>query len=306
LQGFALKRLERYRELAAKQIIPHLGTIALQALRPAQIEAWHSTLLRAGGANGGPLSPRTVGHAHRLLHSVLEHAARLEVVGRNVASVVSPPKVDRVEIEILTAEQINAVLARLADHSLLPIVSMALGTGMRRGELCGLAWGAVELDKAMMVRVERSLEETRAGLRFKSPKTANGRRTISLAQGTVAMLREHRARQLEQRLLLGLGRLADDDLVFARPDGSPYPPDTLSRDWWRVVSSLDLPRIMFHALRHSHASALIAAGLDVVSVSKRLGHGSPTITLNVYSHLFDRADTRAAAAIDAVLAGTPK
>ena len=107
---------------------------------------------------------------------------------------------------------------------------MALGTGIRRGELCGLAWGAVELDKAM-VRVERSLEETRAGLRFKQPKTVNGRRTISLAQGTVAMLREHRARQLEQRILLGLGRLADDDLVFARPDGSPYPPDTLSRDW---------------------------------------------------------------------------
>jgi integrase len=179
------KTLERYRELAAKQIIPHLGTIALQALRPAQIEVWHSTLIRAGGANGGPLSPRTVGHAHRLLHSVLEHAARLEVIGRNVASIVSPPKVGRGEIEILTAEQINAVLARLADHSLLPIVSMALGTGMRRGELCGLAWGAVELDKAM-VRVERSLEETRAGLRFKQPKTASGRRTISLVPSCIS------------------------------------------------------------------------------------------------------------------------
>ena len=152
-----------------------------------------------------------------------------------------------------------------------------------------------------MVRVERSLEETRAGLRFKPPKTASGRRSVSLPQGTVEMLRAHRARQLQQRLLLGLGRLADDDLVFARPDGSPYPPDTLSRDWWRVVSSLDLPRIMFHALRHSHASALIAAGLDVVSVSKRLGHATPTITLNVYSHLFATTDTRAAAAIDSIL-----
>jgi integrase len=294
------KTLERYRELSAKQIIPHLGTIALQALRPAQIEAWHSTLIRAGGANGVPLSPRTVGHAHRLLHVVLDHAMRLEVIGRNVASIVSPPKVDRVEIEILTAEQINAVLARLADHSLLPIVAMALGTGMRRGELCGLAWGTVDLDKAT-VRVERSMEQTRAGLRFKPPKTNSGRRTISLAQGTVAMLREHRARQMELRLKLGAGKLGDDDLVFAKADGSPYKPDDLSRDWGMVGRRWGLPRVPFHALRHTHASALIAAGLDVVSVSKRLGHATPTITLSVYSHLFDRADTRAAAAIDTIL-----
>jgi integrase len=225
---------------------------------------------------------------------------RLEVIGRNVASVVSPPRIGRVEIEILTAEQINAVLARLADHSLLPIVSMALGTGMRRGELCGLAWGAVELDKAL-VRVDRSMEQTRAGLRFKSPKTASGRRVVSLPQGTVAMLREHRVRQMELRLKLGAGKLGDDDLVFAKADGSPYKPDDLSRDWGMVGRRWGLPRVPFHAMRHTHASALIAAGLDVVSVSKRLGHATPTITLNVYSHLFATTDTRAADAIDTIL-----
>jgi integrase len=294
------KTLERYRELATQQIIPHLGDVGLQALRPAQVEAWHTTLINNGGTTGGPLSPSTVAHCHRLLHRVLDHAVRLEVIGRNVASIVSPPKIGRVEIQILTAEQINAVLARLADHSLLPIVSMALGTGMRRGELCGLAWGAVELDKAL-VRVERSMEQTRAGLRFKSPKTASGRRVVSLPQGTVEMLRAHRVRQMEWRLKLGAPRLADDDLVFAKADGSPYRPDDLSRDWGMVGRRMGLPRIPFHALRHTHASALIAAGLDVVSVSKRLGHASPTITLNVYSHLFDRSDTRAAAAIDTIL-----
>jgi integrase len=101
------------------------------------------------------------------------------------------------------------------------------------------------------------------------------------------------------RLLLGLGRAGDDDLVFARPDGSPYPPVTLSRDWWRAVNSLDLPRITFHALRHSHASALIAAGLDVVAASRRLGHGSPAITLWVYAHAFNKTDAAAAQAIEA-------
>jgi integrase len=171
---------------------------------------------------------------------------------------------------------------------------------MRRGELCGLAWGAVDLDKAV-VQVERSLEQTQAGLRFKSPKTRSGRRTISLAGSTVETMRARRRRQLEQRLLLGMGKLTDEDLVFAKPDGAPYPPNDLSRDWWRATIALDLPRVSFHALRHTHASALIAAGLDVVAVSKRLGHSSPTVTLGVYSHLFHTSDTRAADAVEEML-----
>ena len=172
---------------------------------------------------------------------------------------------------------------------------------MRRGELCGLAWGTVDLEGAT-VRVERSLEETREGLRFKAPKTRHGHRTVSLPPFVVEILRAHHRKQSEQRLLLGLGRAGHDDLVFARPDGSPYPPDTLSRDWWRATIALDLPRIMFHALRHSHASALIAAGLDVVAVSRRLGHGSPAITLGVYAHAFNKTDAAAAQAMEAAMA----
>ena len=168
---------------------------------------------------------------------------------------------------------------------------------MRRGELCGLTRGALDLDAAT-VRVECSLEETAAGLRIKPPKTRYGLRTVSLPASTVEALREHYRCQLEQRLLLGLGRPGPDDWVFPLPDGSPYPPDKLSRDWGNVVRDRKLPRVMFHALRHSHASALIAAGLDIVTVSKRLGHGSPAITLGVYAHLFNRTDAAAAQAIE--------
>jgi integrase len=294
------KTLERYRELTERQIIPHLGATVLQKLRPAQVHNWHATLLKSGGVTGGPLSPRTVGHAHRVLHRSLERAMRLEIIGRNVASAVRPPKVAAAEIAILSAEQIAHVLARLDGHPLHPITALALGTGMRRGELCGLAWGAVDLDSAV-VRVERSMEETREGLRFKGPKTRHGHRVVSLPPVAVEILRAHRRKQSEQRLLLGLGRSGDDDLVFARPDGSPYPPNTLSRDWWRAVNALGLPHIMFHALRHSHASALIAAGLDVVAVSRRLGHGSAAITLGVYAHAFNKTDAAAAQAIEAAM-----
>lgn len=296
----APKTLERYRQLAEQQIIPHLGAMILQKLRPAQVHEWHNTLLKCGGTKGGPLSARTVGHCHRLLHRGLERAVSLEIIARNVAHGIHPPKVRANEVEILRQDQITAVLIRLEGKEMFPIVSLALWTGMRRGELCGLAWGAVDLERKV-IRVERSLEQTKTGLRFKPPKTRSGRRTISLAASTIEMLRVHRARQLEQRLLLGLGRLGNDDLVFARAEGLPYPPNTLSRDWWRLGVGVE-----FHALRHTHASALIAAGLDIVTVSKRLGHSSPTVTLGVYAHLFNRTDAAAAQAIEAAMGSGAK
>ena len=287
--GLSGKTVERYRQLGERQIIPHLGDVTLQKLRPVQIHEWHGALLAEG------LAARTVGHAHRVLHRGLARAMELELVSRNVASVVRPPKVETAEVEILDQRQIADVLAGLEGHSLYPIVAFALGTGMRRGEICALAWDAVE---GARVRVERSLEETEQGLRFKSPKTRAGVRTISLPSATVEALRVHRAAQLEHHLKHQLGR---PELVFGLADGSPYPPDKLSRDWGNVVRDRKLPRVRFHALRHSHASALIAAGLDIVSVSQRLGHGSPAITLGVYAHRFGAKDEAAARAIDAVL-----
>lgn len=275
------KTVERYRQLAEQQIIPHLGAIVLQNLRPAKVAEWHAALLKGGGKGGRPLSARTVGHAHRVLHRGFERALRLEIIPRNVCAVIPPPKVQAAEVEILTAEQMAKVLGALDGHPLHPIVAVALGTGMRRGEMCGLAWGAVDLERAA-VRVERSLEETAAGLRFKEPKTRHGRRTVSIPANVVEALRAHRRQQNEQRLLFGLGGSTASDLVFTLADGSPYPPDKLSRDWGNIVRDRRLPRVMFHALRHSHASALIAAGFDVVTVSQRLGHASPAITLTVY------------------------
>jgi integrase len=299
--NLAPKTLERYRQLAEQQIIPHLGGTLLQKLRPAQIHSWHSALLKCGGKDGRPLSARTVGHAHRILHGALERAMRLEIVSRNVAHVISPPKVDAAEIVILTAEEITDVLDKLGDHPLHPIVALAVSTGIRRGELCALPWGAVDFDAAT-IRVERSLEETASGLRIKPPKTRHGFRTIAVPKSTAEILREHYRQQLERRVSLGLGRPGPTDFVFTLADGSTYPPDKLSRDWGNVVRDRKLPQVMFHALRHSHASALISAGVDIVTVSRRLGHGSPSITLRVYAHAFGGdKDAAAARAMDATM-----
>ena len=144
-----------------------------------------------------------------------------------------------------------------------------------------------------MVAVERSLEQSRAGLRFKAPKSKYGRRKISLPPRALADLADHRGDLLHH----------PDALVFCNPDGTPIRPNNLSVMWNREIRRIKrVPPVTFHALRHTHASALIAAKLDVVSVSRRLGHSSPVITLKVYAHLFgDGADTDAANAIERMI-----
>jgi integrase len=301
-EGLSGKTAERYRQLAEQQVIPHLGATPLQKLRPAQIQGWHSTLLRTGGKDGNPLSARTVGHAHRVLHAALARAANVEIISRNVAAVVRPPKVEAAEVQILTGPQIAEVLTRLEGHALQTITKVAFGSGARRGELCALRWGDVDFEGAT-IRIERSLEETKAGLRVKPPKSKHGRRTVTVPGATVEALRSHRVRQIEQRLVLGQGRLGPDDLVFTMPDGRTQSPDNLSRDWRRAVLVLGLPTVMFHALRHTHASCLIAGGVDVLTISRRLGHGTPAFTLTVYGHLFAPTDAAAARAIDAAMGG---
>jgi len=298
--GLAGKTAERYRQLIEAQIIPHLGAIVLQKLKPAHIADWHDKLIRGGGKDGRPLSLRTVGHAHRVLHRALARAAAIELVSRNVASVVKPPKVDETEIESLKADEINAVLTALKDHRLEPIVVLALSTGARRGEMLALNWENVDLD-AGTIKIERSLEQTKAGLRFKAPKTKNGRRVVSLPPIAVDALRAHRRRRLELRMALGQGKPEPDALVFSAFDDSPIPPNNLSRDWRRFVLARKLPRISFHGLRHSHVSALIAGGVDALTVSRRIGHASPVVTMKVYAHLFSETDKTAAKAIEAAL-----
>jgi integrase len=292
------KTAERYRQLIERQIIPHLGAIPLQKLKPVHVANWHATLLKSGGHDGGSLSARTVGHAHRVLHKALADAARHELLTRNPASVVSPPKVTASEIETLDADQVQAVLAAMRSTVIYPQIVMLLSTGMRRGELAGLQWADIDLD-AGKLHIRRAVEKTKAhGLRIKEPKTRHGRRTISLPASAVEVLKAHRKAQLELRVQLGLGKLPPDGFVFGTIKGTVRDPDRLTQDWKRFAAARGLPRVTLHALRHSHASALIASGADPVTVSRRLGHGSPVVTMAVYAHLFDRSDEAAAKAID--------
>jgi integrase len=193
-----------------------------------------------------------------------------------------------------------AVREALKGSRLGPIVNLGLATGCRLGELLSLRWR--DLDGSTLT-IERSLEQTKAGLRFKSPKTKHGRRKITLPPSAVLDLDKHRREQLELRMLLGLGKPPADALVFCNYDGSPLAPGKLSVQWNRAIRRIPgIPPVTFHSFRHCHASALIKAGVDVVSVSRRLGHSSPVITLKVYAHLFgDSTQDKAAEAIERML-----
>jgi integrase len=170
---------------------------------------------------------------------------------------------------------------------------------MRLGEILALRWNRAHLDRGV-IEVREALEQTKAhGIRFKAAKTKAGRRDITLPEILVAALREHRRAALELRIQLGAGRLPDDALLFATIEGAPLAPNAQSAAWADFAESIDLPDVTFHSLRHTHASQLIDAGVDIVTISKRLGHSKPDITLRIYAHLFRKDDSKAAAAINA-------
>lgn len=293
-RSVAPKALERYHGLVKFQIIPHIGAIKLQKLRPADIDAWLAAL------ESSKLSVRSIRHAHGVLRSALSHAAAVEMIERNVAKIIKPPKLERKEIEILTEDEIAETLRKLDGHPFYPVAAFAIGTGARRGEIAALRWDDVDWDRAS-VRIERSTEQTRNSMRTKATKTAAGKRTVSLPASILTVLREHRRQQLELRLALGIGAPPANAPVFTDLEGNPIAPDLITSRWRRAIRHRKLPKVSFHALRHSHASALIAAGLDVIAVSRRLGHASPALTLSVYGHLFKNKDQEAADAIDTVL-----
>jgi integrase len=297
------KPAERYQQLIENQIAPFIGTTPLQKLTEEEVERWHTRLLTEGRHDKtGGVSTRTIKDAHRVLSKALDEAVRHKLVLRNVCALQRPPKVVSGEMHILTPEQVASFAALLDGHEFAAAALTALFTGMRRGEVLGLDWENVDLT-AKLIKVRRSLEETdEGGLQFKPPKTKAGKRDITLPDIVIETLQAHRKRLLERRMQLGLGKLGKDDLVFPDWEGSPQWPDRFSARWSELSRELKLG-ISFHELRHTHASQLIDAGVDVVTISKRLGHASPTITLSTYAHLFRKDDGKAAAAINAALKG---
>jgi len=283
---------ERQRQLLAHQIAPNLGAKVLRKLRPLDIEAWHTALRDS-------VSARTIGHAHRVLSKALRDAAKNDLVSRNVCKEQAAPKIEGVEQVIV--RDIPALVTALQGWRYGTVAMIALFAGLRLGEVLALRWNNVDLDRKI-IRVHEALEQTKAfGIRFKPPKSKAGKRDVTMPDILVEALREYRKAQLELRMQLGVGKLPDDALLFASIEGRPLSTIDVSCAWGRFAASIGMPEITFHALRHTHASQLIDAGVDIATISKRLGHATPGITLNVYAHRFRQDDGKAAAAINAAV-----
>ena len=290
----------RYRELLTNQITPYLGTKTLQRLRPIDIEGWHTTLRNSGRANGkGGLAARTIGHAHRVLSKALSDAVRNELTPKNVAKAHSTPKVP--DEEMVIVHDIPALVEKLKSSRLQHLAMISLFTGMRLGEVLALRWTEVDLDKKS-IQVREAIEETEEyGIRFKAPKSKAGRRDIALPDISSSLLREYRKAQLELRFKLGVGNCRTMPCYSPDIEGDPLSRNAISAAWSDFAASIGVPDVTFHALRHTHASQLIDAGVDIVTISKRLGHAKPDITLRIYAHLFRKDDGKAAAAINSIL-----
>jgi integrase len=246
--------------------------------------------LRATG-----ISAKTIGIAHRVLGKALTDAERDGLIIQNACKIQRAPKVrDRKQITIV--RDVPGLMKKLQGHQLYTIGITALFTGMRLGEILALRDQCLDLDRGV-IKVQEALEPVGREIRFKAPKTASGRRNISLPKVVIDALRTHRRELLELRMRLGLG-WRKEDLVFSSPEGQPLHSGDVSGAWSKFADQADIPEVTFHALRHTHVSWLIAHGVDVVTISKRLGHTNPNITLGTYAHLFDADDSKVAKAIN--------
>jgi integrase len=290
---------ERYAELCRKNLAPLLGHFTLTKLQPAHISQAYAKALASGRRDGtGGLSARTVGHMHRVLHEALQQAIGWQLLARNPAAACRPPKVEHRPMRTYDLAQTAELLAAMRGTRFFIPVVLAVLCGLRRGEIAALRWGQVDLDKGQLAVIQ-SAEQTRAGVRYKEPKSGRTR-TVALSASVIEELRAHRIKQAQELLRLGL-RATDATFVCAREDGQPLQPLTLTHDWERKLSKTALPRIRFHDLRHAHATHLLSSGVHPKVASERLGHSKIGITLDLYSHVLPGMQEDAAARVDDAL-----
>jgi integrase len=285
-----------YQRSLERHVIPALGETKLQRLTPAVLTALYRSLLTTGRLNGhGGLSAKSVKNIHGALHVALGDAVRWGYVARNAADATDPPKVATPEMQVWSPAQLRTFLAHARDDRLYAAWMLFATTGMRRGEVAGLRWVDVDL-AAGRVSPRKPRVQVNYQVHISEPKTAKGKRSLALDPATVAALKEHRVRQASERLAVGPG-WQDSGLVFTWGDGRPLHPERFSRWFDRLARDAGLPKIRLHDVRHSYATAALAAGIPAKIVSERLGHANIAITMDTYSHVLPGLDEFAASTV---------
>ena len=282
---------ERHEQIIRVHLVPTLGRIKLKTLTPANVRGLHREKLDAG------LAPATVRKIHSTLHKALSQAVSDGLIPRNAAD-VKAPRATPEEMRPLSETEARVFLdvARESGDRFEPLYVLAITTGLRRGELLGLRWEDLDLERKTL-RVSRALVREGGHHILGETKTKRGRRRVELTTRTVSALKIHRKRQLEERVRLS-GLYEDQGLVFATSTGKPVNPENLvKRSFKPLLVKAALPEIRFHDLRHTCATLLFGRGVHPKMVQELLGHATIAMTLDTYSHYLPSMGDQASGAM---------
>ena len=296
-RGLSPRTIYTYEYLLNSRILPALGHQYIQDITPAMLNRFYSKIEkekpRTSRAKGNRLSGTYTQKYHGLLYSMLGRAVKWQYIAVNPAASAEPPVEDTKESTSYTVEQVILLLDALEKEDLQwrTFFTLAIVSQMRRGELVGLDWNAVDFERECVVIKQSASYVPKDGQLLKGPKTAAGNRTVYLQPSMMKLLREHKQDQNTQRLSLG-EVWVDEGAVFTQWNGKRMNVDSPSSKFRKLLASNGLPMIRLHDLRHTGATLLIVGegGMDAVSVSKRMGHSRVSTTLDIYAHAFERQD----------------
>lgn len=292
-----------YRQLCTLYIIPALGRTQLGQLTAQHIRRFLVDLgAQPVKRTGKPMSARTVAYTRSVLSHSLDDAVEDGLIARNPARSVSPPKRVPREARYLTPDQARTFLRYVQGERLEALYVLAISTGMRSGELLGLTWDNVNLDRGTLV-VKETAQRIEGKLRFSDPKNRSAHRKVVLPKAAVAALRAHKVRQAEERLQKG-ARWQHHNLVFPNTLGALYDAGNMVKVFHKTLERAGLPRLNFHGLRHTCASLLLSQGTHMKVVQELLGHTDFYITMNTYSHVVEDLQREAANRMDGLLEGS--
>ena len=282
------------RHMVEPHIIPALGRIKLKDLNPAHVRGFYREKLDSG------LSAATVRKMHGALHKALKQAVSDGLIPRNVCEAVKPPKVERKEVTPLDQDQARALLEAVAGDRFEALYVLAIHTGMREGELLGLRWEDVDLERGIL-RLRRALVREGGRTVLGDLKTAKSRRGVRLTSAAAEALRGQLERQMEEMERMG-SLYQPGGLVFATESGTLINPSNLrNRSFKPLLKRAGLPDICFHDLRHTCATLLLSQGTHPKLVQELLGHATIAMTLDTYSHFLPSMGDQTVRAMEAAL-----
>ncbi|MGG4449594.1 site-specific integrase [Brevibacillus porteri] len=300
------KTLETYMGHIKNRIIPEFGHMKLDQIKPMHILSFIRKLENDGtrqDGKSGRLSTGTIEYIYRVLKNVFNRATDWQVIKSNPMEAIKKPKVEHAEMSVYDEWESQLLFAALEKESLMwrVMITIALTTGLRRGELLGLEWKNVDLNE-FTIDVRQSLTYVKdIGYIVKEPKTKNSKRIVSIPESLIPDLKALKLESSKDRMKSAeLWEDGEYFFVFSSDFGKPLYPSSVKTWWSRFTKRHNLKYIRFHDLRHTSATLLINKGVHAKIISERLGHANILTTMNVYGHALRSADKEAAKHFDSL------